>query len=91
MSAVNFVNEGDVVWTAYGHGDGGRQWIRVVVLAAVHHRALEDRVIVKPLFPGDVFGIANKVFSVRREDIQFEEPGFDELNSTYDGEDMEFA
>ena len=84
---MNVLNEGDVVWTNYRHGDGGRQWIRVVVLAVV-----EDRVIVKPLFPGDVFGIANKVFSVRREDIQFEEPGFDQLDSTYDGEgDFEFA
>jgi len=88
---VNFVNEGDVVWTNHRHGNGS-QWIRVVVLAAVHRRALEDRVIVRPLFVGDVFGIVNKVFSVRREDIQFEEPGFDQLDSTYDGEgDFEFA
>jgi hypothetical protein len=86
VSAVNFVNEGDVVWTNYRHTNGS-QWIRVVVLAL-----FPDRVIVRPLFPGDVFGIAEKVFSVRREDIQFEEPGFDQLDSTYDGEgDFEFA
>jgi hypothetical protein len=83
---VNSLKEDDVVWTNHRHGNGS-QWIRVVVLAIVN-----DRIVVKPLFPGDVFGIAEKVFSVHREDIQFEEPGFDQLDSTYDGEgDFEFA
>jgi hypothetical protein len=85
VCAVNFVNEGDVVWTNHRHGNGS-QWIRVVVLAIVN-----DRIIVKPLFPGDVFGIAEKVFSVRREDIQFDEPSFAEIDATYDGEGEVFA
>lgn len=80
--------EGDVVWTNYRHQNGS-QWIRVVVLSAVHPRALEERVVVRPLFEGDV---PAKVFSVRREDIQVEEPTFDQLDSTYEGDgEFEFA
>lgn len=74
----------DVAWTKVEDAFGG-QWIRVVVLALP-----KGRVIVRPLFPGDVFGIRDKVFVVRREDIQLEEPSFDQVDATYEGGD-EFA
>ena len=68
---------GDVVWTQV-HDRGSPQWIRVVVQHIWPH---EDRIAVKPLFPGDAFA---QMWCVTEAAVQTEEPSFAQLDSTYD-------
>lgn len=77
-------NLDDVVWTQVNHLDG-TQWIRAVVEFVY----IRDRiVVVHALFPGDCL---QKVWNARVDDLREEQPPFDEVDSTYEGGDMEFA
>lgn len=77
---------GQTVWTKERH-----QWIRVVVVFVyeVHAEHHHQQYVVRPLFPGDSIG--DKWCAIE-EHLQAEEPSFDQIDATYDGdEEMEFA